>query len=140
MALIKKLHQLRQELLATNEKLIKSMLLRKEQVHAIQEIKVSGGKNIFCPEREFELFTALKTQLCDLSLRELLSLSLIIEEDACSFSNTKNIYPAWSEGEHLQIAPTKLFEQINPIMLKVIKPMLFKELKLKAHFDFIYKF
>lgn len=140
MALINQLHQLRQELLATNEKLIQSMLQRKEQVHAIQEIKILDGKNIFCPNREVELFTALKNQLTELSLRELLSLSLIIEEDARSFSNTKNIYPAWSEGEHLQIAPTKLFEQINPIMLKVIRPMLFKELKLKARFDFIYKF
>ena len=132
-----RLNHLRHELLVTNHQLLKIMSARKEQVHAIQEIKTLQGQSIFCPEREWELFNQLQSELSELSIRELLSLSLIIEEDACSYSQT---YPAWSEGVHLVDGPTILYQQINPILLKVTHLSLFEQLKLKADFDFIYKF
>jgi chorismate mutase len=132
------LDSLRSELNQLNYQMVDLLAKRKQMVHQIQEEKIHLGKPVFSPARENELFKKFQEQLQSLSVKELLIFSLVIEEDAHSFSSS---YPAWSEGEHLQNdSSNNLAEQINPILLKVILPGEFEKLSLKADFDFIRNF
>lgn len=129
------LNDLRKALLKLNDTLFKTMLQRKSVVHKIQKEKHLVNQNVFFPERECELFNNLP-QIKNLSIKQLLAFSLIIEDDARSFCHS---YPAWSERIHIKVISNELIEQINPILLKAYDSKYFFRLSLTSDFDFIDK-
>lgn len=127
------MNELRAELSKTNKKLITLLSERKKISNKIQiKKKNTQSWSSFDYDQEVKVFTELKADLDFLALKELLSFSLIMESHAQS--NDENHYPSWSRGEHLINAPKSIQEQINPILLKIIKPKLFSELQTNEKF------
>ena len=109
--------------------------LRRQLVHEIQKLKASN--EAFDPQRERALFLELKDELATLDLKELLSFSLLMESHVLS-SGKK--YPDWSGREHLEVSQGTICEMVNPILLAVVKPDLFKNIRLSASFKDILNF
>jgi chorismate mutase len=102
----------------------------------IQESKDAPGRfPHFDPERERELFTKIQSDLKELSIKELLAFSLIMEDQAMAMA--PGAYPAWSQGAHLAVATGELFTLINPLLLKFTHPEIFLRLNLSADFSFL---
>lgn len=105
----------------------------------IQELKGSSGRfSHFDPEREKGLFEQVKTELKELSLKELLAFSLVMEDQAMAMA--PGSYPAWSSGHHLSDSGDELYHMINPLMLKACRPEMFQRLVLNAEFSFLKDF
>ncbi len=134
------LDDLRSNLLILNHDFLSLLDKRRALCIKIQEMKTLLGKNsLYDPEREFEVFKKFHQDLMHLSVKEMLSFSLIMEQQAQVFS--PGSYPNWSEGVHLlSDQRLQLFEMINPLMLKAKSSELFEKLKLSKDFSFLKDF
>ena len=126
---------LRDQLKDLTEKHFLIIKNRKELVTKIQNTK-SKNKLFFAfdPIQEKKLFESQKDNLINLSIRELLAYSLILEEHA---SVEEKAYPQWSKGEHLTDHNQGLLACINPILLAVIHKDKYDELPLSEQFKTI---
>ena len=130
------LKQSRDQLLNLTKNLLELIVSRRELVRDIQCIKSSEEFSIPCfdPTREVELFDAIYEQFPSLTTRELLALSLLIEEHA-----SKNCdYPQWSNCEHLEVSSHRVYEMINPGLLKKYAPDSLRQLKLNQFFQKVF--
>jgi chorismate mutase len=133
------LAQIRQNLLQKNSALFQTILERRFLCIKIQELKdVSGQHSCFDPVREKEVFQLHDHQLKQLSFKELLAFSLIMEDQAQAISFDS--YPNWSESVHLRQKQGDLIEMINPLMIKLLHPELFDKFDLTDEFEFLKDF
>lgn len=134
-----KLSVYRESLLQLNTQFFLILSERRQLSLKIQELKGSTGRfSHFDPEREKGLFEQAKTELKELSLKELLAFSLVMEDQAMAMA--PGSYPAWSNGLHLSDSGDELYQMINPLMLKVSRPELFQRLALNGEFSFLKDF
>ncbi len=133
------LAQLREALAQLNSEYFLTIAERRNLTVKIQEFKESKGRfSHYDPDREKEIFGLLKTQLKNISMKELLAFSLIMEDHAMAMA--PGSYPTWSTKVHLVNPKTELFEMINPLMLKISHPDFFNRLSLSAEFTFLKDF
>lgn len=127
------LSKLRSQLAQLNTELFNLIKEREQLTRQVQAAKGAGLNSHYDAQREKQLFTHHKSSFDQLSLRELAAFSLIMESQA----GAPALYPAWSEGIHL-VGPSRGLESlINPLLLKMGHPELFKTLKLKTDFSFL---
>lgn len=127
------LSNLRTQLTQLNCELFEVFKKRSALTQQIQREKGVALTTHYDANREELLFAELRPKLVAMSLRELASFSLLME----SHAGAPEKYPAWSEGVHL-IGPSQGVQcLINPLLLKVTHPELFKSLKLKTEFSFL---
>ena len=133
------LAQLRESLAQLNSEFFLSLKERRTVCVKIQEFKRGEGRYAhYDPDREKQLFLILKTQLLELSLKELLAFSLVMEDQAQAFA--PGAYPNWSTGVHLVDSQRDLLEMINPLLLKITHPELYQKLSLGSDFQFLSDF
>jgi hypothetical protein len=102
----------------------------------IQELKKGSGRfSHFDPEREVLVFELMKSDLIELSIKELFAFSLIMEDQAMALA--PGSYPQWSKGIHLLSPELNPAHQVNPILLKITHPDLFSRLDLVEDFRFL---
>lgn len=134
-----KLAQLREALAQCNSELFLSILERRKVCLKVQEFKEQRGRySHYDPEREKVVFNQFKDQFGELSMRELLAFSLIMEDQAQAFA--PGAYPTWSLRTHLRNSKQDIFEMINPMLLKIVHPEIFEKLQLHPDFDFLKEF
>ena len=119
---------LRADLLQITIEIIRSINERKNKVRSIQTFKKENNLKSFDPKREKEVFLKLKNDMSHSSLCELLAISLLIEDHA------GEDYPKWSERVHIAKPEHKLIEQINPLLLLLIRKDEFNMLHLKSEY------
>ena len=119
----------RQNLFKQTKKILKDLSKRRNLVFEVQQKKRELGLETYDPVREEELFQSLRKELDHLSLEELLSFSLIIESQA------GGTYPNWFDGEHLAGDPVDCADHMNPVLLKVSRPEIFKKVALNGRFN-----
>lgn len=108
------LSELRADLRELTQNIILLISKRKNLVGQIQKEKNSIGEfSNFDLDREIIVFNKMSPFLDSFSTKEILAISLLIEEHA----NQHGRYPEWSQGEHLMNSPQNLLEMINPILL-----------------------
>ena len=127
---------MRDELDKITKELFKIIQNRKVSVQQIQlsKEKTSAFKS-FDPIREYSLFQNYKIELQSMSLKELFSFSLLIEDHA---EISTGDYPQWSNLEHISSINkdfTQLQNQVNPILLAVTHKDLYDSLKLSKEFQ-----
>jgi chorismate mutase len=125
----------RANVLKINLDLIHLIKERRQVVNQIQSIKIKEGNfPYFDVEREKKLYAQLSNELIKLTLKEIFSLSLLVESQADPDNDQS--YPHFSNGDHLldPKKPLELFEQINPILLYYYDPKYYQQLKLKPFF------
>ena len=133
------LAQLREALAQTNSELFLTIMERRKICVKVQEYKEHKGRySHYDPEREKEVFTKLKTEIKDLTIKELLAFSLIMEDQAQAFA--PGAYPTWSLRSHLKESKNEIFEMINPLILKISHPEMYSKLQLNIDFDFLKDF
>lgn len=133
------LAELREALAQANSEIFLTLGERRILCVKIQEFKESKGRfSHYDPEREKILFVQFQKDLSELSLKELLAFSLIMEDHAMAMA--PGSYPAWSQHSHLADSKKELFEMINPLMLKASHPNLFLKLQLSPEFEFLKDF
>lgn len=133
------LAQLREALAQLNSEFFLTIAERRNLTVKIQEFKDSTGRySHFDPEREKEIFSLFQAQLKNLSIKELLSFSLIMEDHATAMA--PGSYPAWSNSIHIASPNRELHEMINPLMLKSARPEFFNRLTLSQEFSFLKDF
>jgi chorismate mutase len=133
------LAQLREALLQLNSEFFLTIGERRTLTLRIQEYKAATGcYSHFDPEREKEIFGLFSEQLKNLSMRELLAFSLIMEDHAMAMA--PGSYPLWSQSIHVARPGHELYEMINPLMLKVSRPDFFNRLMLSQEFSFLKDF
>lgn len=129
---MKELESMRESLSKLSQDLLKSILKRKEIVKDIQQLKDQSEKfYAFDGEQERKLFVKFKNALSQLSLKELLAYSLLIEDHACV---EVGAYPQWSQGIHLESNQTSLSGMVNPILLATIYKDEYDKLPLNDEF------
>lgn len=130
------LERYRESLLQLNSEILISIQERRRICLKIQELKSSeGAYPHFDPAREISIFELQKEHFLKLSLKELLSFSLMMEDQAMALA--PGSYPSWSMKIHLSQQVGELFEMINPLLLKVSHPEIFNRLEFKPDFDFL---
>lgn len=130
--------ELRAKLLEINLELFSLIEKRKLIVSRIQDLKTENNLSVFSPEREIILFEKLSPLLKKLTLKELLSFSLLLEAHADP--TEKNLYPAFSEMIHLdKIDKSFLWYRVNPILLYYYDAKSYFKLPLKSNFKFFEK-
>lgn len=133
------LAQLREALAQLNSEFFLTLAERRNVTVKIQELKGNTGRySHYDPDREKEVFGLVKTQLKNLTLKELLAFSLVMEDHAMAMA--PGSYPAWSNRIHLTAPKNELFEMINPLMLKACLPEFFSRLSLSQDFSFLKDF
>lgn len=133
------LAQLREALAQLNSEYFLTIAERRHLCVKIQEFKESKGRfSHYDPDREKEIFGLLQTQLKNITMKELLAFSLIMEDQAMAMA--PGSYPTWSTKVHLVNPKGDLFEMINPLMLKISHPDFFNRLTLSAEFTFLKDF
>ncbi len=133
------LAQYREALLQLNSQFFQILSERRATSLRIQELKdVSGRYSHFDPDREKALFEHMAYELKDLTLKELLAFSLVMEDQAMAMA--PGSYPAWSSSVHLEDPARDLMNMINPILLKITHPELFNRLSLNGDFAFLKQF
>jgi chorismate mutase len=133
------LAQLREALAQLNSEFFLTVAERRNLCVKIQEFKETKGRySHFDPEREKEIFGLFHAQLKNLSLKELLAFSLIMEDHAMAMA--PGSYPSWSSMVHLAAPQREVYEMINPLMLKVSRPDFFNRLTLSNEFGFLKDF
>jgi chorismate mutase len=135
-----RLQEFRAKLAQLNFNLLLALDERKIVCREIQATKTIGSSNYphYDPEREKVVFQEMMLELRQLSIRELLAFSLIMEEHAQG--ERPGAYPAWSQGVHLNSAPHQLLEMINPLLLSIILPEVFPSVELNQDFLFLKDF
>lgn len=133
------LAELREALAQVNSEFFLTLKDRRSITLKIQERKGATGRySHYDPEREKEIFTLFSQDLKLLTMRELLSFSLVMEDHASAMA--PGSYPAWSSLSHLSTHQHELFEMINPLMLKISRPEFFGRLALSQEFRFLKDF
>lgn len=133
------LAQLREGLAQLNSEFFLTVSERRSLCLKIQEFKDNEGRySHYDPNREKEVFQLLTPHFKDLSLKELLAFSLIMEDQAMAMA--PGSYPSWSQMIHVQEGKRDLSEMINPLLLKMSHPELFSKLKLSTDFTFLKDF
>lgn len=133
------LTQLREALAHLNSEYFLTIAERRYLCVKIQEFKEFKGRFAhYDPEREKEIFGLLQIQLKNITMKELLAFSLIMEDHAMAMA--PGSYPTWSTKVHLVNPSAELFEMINPLMLKISHPELFNRLSLSPEFTFLKDF
>ena len=133
------LAQLREALAQLNSEYFLTVAERRGVCVRIQGYKESRGRfSHYDPDREKEIFQLLQLQLAQVSLKELLAFSLIMEDQAMALA--PGSYPAWSQKVHLIDPKGDLTEMINPLMLKISHPDFFNRLVLSGEFIFLKDF
>lgn len=129
------LQELRSELDGINQQLIDLVKVRRNVVTQIQKQKPRHGGSFasYDSEREWSLFVRLKPQLEQLTLKELLAFSLLMEEQA----GAPVRYPEWSETIHLVSNANAIEHRLNPLLVKLLWPAQFEALNLSAQFSFL---
>lgn len=130
------LSQLREALAQTNSELLLTLKDRRKLCLRIQSLKEKlTTYSHYAPEQESNVFDHFSAQMKDLTIRELLAFSLIMEDQAQAMA--PGSYPNWSTRIHLSESRQDLFEMINPLLLKKTHPEIFNRLKLHADFSFL---
>lgn len=130
------LERYRESLLQLNSEILISMQERRRICLKIQESKsIQGPYPHYDPSRELEIFELQKEHFLKLSMKELLSFSLMMEDQAMALA--PGSYPSWSQKVHLARPSNELFEMINPLLLKVSHPEIFNRLDFSHEFDFL---
>ncbi len=137
-SLVSDLAQLREALAQTNSEFILTLEERRKLCLQIQTLKDRSGVSHYDPEQEKRIFSQGSTQLKKLSLKELLAFSLVMEDQAQAMA--PGTYPAWSSRVHLKESQGDLFELINPLLLKIVKPEAFRRLTLESDYVFLNDF
>lgn len=133
------LAQLREALLQLNSEFFLTLKERRGLCLKIQEYKkIEGTYSHYNPEREKMIFTQLNDQLSDLSIKELLAFSLVMEDHAMAMA--PGSYPSWSQYIHLSNPKKELIEMINPLLLKISRPKLYTKINLAIDFQFLREF
>ena len=133
------LAELREALAQINSEYFLTLKERRAITLRIQERKGSSGRySHYDPERETEIFLLFSNELKNLTMKELLSFSIVMEDHASAMA--PGSYPAWSSFSHLRSHNHELFEMINPLMLKVSRPEFFSRLALTQEFRFLKDF
>ena len=126
------LTNLREQLKDLTQQYFQLINFRKALVAKIQKTKPQDKKYFaFDPFQEKQIFKLQKEHLQNMSPRELLAYSLIMEEHA---SVTINAYPQWSQGEHISGQNMDLLSYVNPILLAVVHKEKYDELPLNEQF------
>lgn len=126
------LTNLREQLKELTQQYFRLINFRKELVAKIQKTKPQDKIYFaFDPFQEKQIFKLQKEHLKNMSPRELLAYSLIMEEHA---SVTINAYPQWSQGEHISGQNMDLLSYVNPILLAVVHKEKYDELPLNEQF------
>lgn len=108
------LEDLRKELQEINKDFFLLLKKRKEVSNKIQKLKDEKKQySSWDIEREKKLFKALSDELGNLSLKEKLAFSLLIEDHA---DIREGSYPQWSKGEHLGVE-IDAKHLMNPLLL-----------------------
>lgn len=130
------LERYRESLLQLNSEILISIQERRRICLKIQELKSTQGPYPhYDPQRELDIFELQKEHFIKLSLKELLSFSLLMEDQAMALA--PGSYPSWSTKIHLSQKAGELFEMINPLLLKVSHPEIFNRLEFTPDFDFL---
>lgn len=130
------LSQYREALFQLNSEFFLLLSERRAMSLKVQELKNGTGRySHFDPEREKLLFTKMKEEMKNLTIKELLAFSLIMEDQAMAMA--PGSYPAWSASIHLTEPAHDLFAMINPLLLKSTHPDLFSRLKFNPDFGFL---
>ena len=130
------LSQWRERLAQLNSELFLTLGERRALCLKIQGAKDSVGRYAhYDPEREQQLFTQLHAEIKDLTLKELLAFSLIMEDHAMAMA--PGSYPSWSQACHVANPKKDLSEMINPLLLKISHPNLYQRISLNAEFSFL---
>ena len=134
------LELLRVKVLELNHQMFSLIRERRLIVNQIQSLKPTEGSfPYFDSKREILLFEKLASDLKMLSLKELLSFSVLMEGQADPAG--VGLYPQFSSGDHLeQKNRMGLIELINPILLHFYNSELEKQLSLKKEFRFFEKY
>ena len=133
------LAQLREALAQRNSEFFLNLGERRALSLQIQELKDDLGQySHYDPAREKEVFELLKKEINELSLKELLAFSLIMEDQAMAMA--PGSYPTWSQFTHLNNPKREIFEMINPLLLKVSRPELYSKLTFTPEFQFLQDF
>lgn len=133
------LSQYREALLQLNSQFFQILSERRATSLRIQELKdVSGRYSHFDPEREKVLFQQMSPELKELTLKELLAFSLVMEDQAMAMA--PGSYPTWSNSVHIHEPSRDLVNMINPILLKITHPELFNRLSFSGDFAFLKQF
>lgn len=133
------LAQLREALAHLNSEFFLTVGERRNLTVRIQEFKDSTGRySHYDPDREKEIFHLFEGQLKNLTIKELLAFSLIMEDHAMAMA--PGSYPAWSQFVHLVNPTQEVYEMINPLMLKFARPDFFNRLTLSKEFAFLKEF
>jgi chorismate mutase len=127
------LDNFRNELEAVNSSILQSIKKRRLLVKEIAVLKSYSSPIIeqylnYSPNREWELYNRSVGLLHALSIKELLSFSLLIEDHA---GVREGIYPAWSSLDHLTDgSDCNLISMINPLLIALLFPDKLRELSL----------
>lgn len=133
------LTQLREALAQLNSEFFLTLAERRNLTVRIQEIKGNSGRySHYDPDREKEVFNLVKVQLKNLTIKELLAFSLVMEDHAMAMA--PGSYPAWSNLVHLNNPKHDPYEMINPLLLKICLPDLFSRINLIPDFSFLKDF
>ncbi len=133
------LAQYREALAQTNSEFFLLLAERRTLSLKIQELKTGYGRYAhYDPERELLIFTQMRASLTELSLKELLAFSLIMEDQAMALA--PGSYPSWSQGSHLTELSKEIWSMINPLLLKISHHELFTRLHLTSEFIFLKEF
>lgn len=125
------LDQKRSELKLITDNIFSSLEKRKCLVKQIQSLKNETKEFInFDPIQEKKIFAQFQNTLQNMSVQELLMVSLMIESHATS---TPGSYPSWSSGIHVEKSDG-IVTLINPILLAVTNKDLYDQLQLDAKF------
>ncbi len=134
-----KLSQLRETLAQANSELFLTILERRKVCVKIQEYKEQKGLYAhYDPEREKTIFQQFQSELKELTAKEMLAFSLIMEDQAQAFA--PGAYPSWSQRVHLKEPMTEIHGMINPLLLKLVHPQLFAKLQFSHDFEFLKDF
>ncbi len=131
-----KLLNLRTEIDQLNNDYFNFLNERQKLICSVVSSKLENNLPLFDSNREFEIFQKHREDLKKLPLEILLSYSLLIESQV---NFEKEFYPRWSQRVHLNTDDVsgKLYEQINPILLKAIRPELFSLLHFIEKFKYL---
>lgn len=133
------LAQLREALAQLNSEFFLTLGERRNLCLKIQEFKEGQGQYPhYDPTREKDVFALFGKELKELTLKELLAFSLIMEDHAQAFA--PGSYPSWSQRVHLTSSRGELIEMINPLLLKHSHPEVFTKLPLATEFQFLKDF
>lgn len=129
------LQGLRAELDGINQQLIQLVQVRRNVVAQIQKQKppIRDHFASYDSEREWKLFLRLKPQLDQLTTKELLAFSILMEGQAGAPAR----YPEWSESVHLSQKADAIEQKLNPLLVKLLWPPKFEALNLSSQFSFL---